>query len=927
MAATYNSETLEIIVLLKDHLNKAVKKINQGLKDVRNKAMTAGKALSWMGGKVKGLGNMIFSLKGALVGLGVGLLVRSFVKAASTADGFRGRLKILLGSVKEGNRLFKEMSDFAGTVSYEYENVMDSATTLSGVMKGGVDQVKKWMPLIADLAAASGIGLKETTGQVVKMFSAGASAADMFRERGILAMLGFKAGVKVSAQETQKILMEAWEGPTSKIRGAAKSLAKTWTGMLSMMADAWFQFRLNVMDRGVMDYMESVLSLILDQIEKMKKSGALDDLAKTISSKIISGFKGILVIGAVILDMFHSWHIALTYLETPLISIMKWINRILSTMIKGLSMFTDALLNPAEKLVDVLEKSSRSNWSIIPADAIEKVKELGKAWVSLTDDLQDKIVKKIFPDGTADDINAITGAIKSFKGELPAGLKELSVYLEENAQMIEETQANLAENARLHLEELNKQGSAYDRIKKLLLEIDKMVEDRQKGPEEKEKPIIKKPPPVPTWKAGLESELANFLVTNKTFLTTMEDLYIAHGMGLEEWFMHRRDILEKNAKKEIEILKELRTDPELTADQRLEIDDKVFSVEQTLTQNLITLNREKIKTEDDYRSSKLETQKLLDDIKSRSEISKMTGFTAEFQKESADLQSRQRDENELLNQALKEGLLEKDQIEEAHRQHQIERDQLAADQRKRIQENLVENMKTVLSGLGSDLATLYESSGKSMKAFAKAGQLVSIAQAIISTYEGAQEAYKAMAGIKIVGPALGAAAAGVAIGAGLARVAAIRAQKFFYGGLVNFKESSFSTIKEYISGGSVSGRKGKDKIPALLTDKEFVQPVSAVEKYGVSFQEAIRARVFSKEAIQNLMTTVKAPFQSISIPKFAYAEGGQAISSTSSSSNVGMSVDIGGIKIYGSTNPGRLAKILPGEIEETVIRVMQEQME
>ena len=82
MAATYNSETLEIIVLLKDHLNKAVKKINNGLKDIRNKAMTAGKALSWMGGKVKGLGNMIFSLKGALVGLGVGLIVIIFVKAA-----------------------------------------------------------------------------------------------------------------------------------------------------------------------------------------------------------------------------------------------------------------------------------------------------------------------------------------------------------------------------------------------------------------------------------------------------------------------------------------------------------------------------------------------------------------------------------------------------------------------------------------------------------------------------------------------------------------------------------------------------------------------------------------------------------------------------------------------------------------------------
>lgn len=56
---------------------------------------------------------------------------------------------------------------------------------------------------------------------------------------------------------------------------------------------------------------------------------------------------------------------------------------------------------------------------------------------------------------------------------------------------------------------------------------------------------------------------------------------------------------------------------------------------------------------------------------------------------------------------------------------------------------------------------------ETMKAFA-------IAQTIIDTYKGATAAYASLAGIPVIGPALGAAAAAATIAAGLARVAQIR---------------------------------------------------------------------------------------------------------------------------------------------------------
>lgn len=58
-----------------------------------------------------------------------------------------------------------------------------------------------------------------------------------------------------------------------------------------------------------------------------------------------------------------------------------------------------------------------------------------------------------------------------------------------------------------------------------------------------------------------------------------------------------------------------------------------------------------------------------------------------------------------------------------------------------------------------------------------AGKAAAIAAATISTYQSAQDSYKALAGIPIIGPVLGAAAAGAAIVSGMAQVKAISSTK------------------------------------------------------------------------------------------------------------------------------------------------------
>lgn len=246
---------------------------------------------------VNNFGKSLFNLKtiaaSLLIGWGVNKISKSFLEAANATEGYRVRLNVLLGSVEEGNKLFKGMADYASRVPFTYDEIMGSATQLSGVMRGGVKEIEKWIPLIGDLAAASGLDIRTTTEQVIRMYSAGAASADLFRERGINAMMGFQAGVSYSAEETRKKMFEEWEKTGSQFRGATEALSHTWEGTMSMFSDAWFQFRTVVMDAGLLEFMKNMAKEVLNEINKLKESGGLQDLAEAIAVSVMSALVSI----------------------------------------------------------------------------------------------------------------------------------------------------------------------------------------------------------------------------------------------------------------------------------------------------------------------------------------------------------------------------------------------------------------------------------------------------------------------------------------------------------------------------------------------------------------------------------------------------------------------------------------------------------
>lgn len=244
---------LGIKITAKDDGSVVLEKVAKSLKSVSVSAKQMEADVARGARSLDGALNLLKGSIGSLgIGLGVGSVValgKSFVDAASQAQGFETRLRVILGSQAEATKLFGELERYAARTPFQLSAVVESATSLAGVLENGAADVVRWLPLIGDLAAMSGLTIQETTGQVTRMYSAGAASADLFRERGVLAMLGFQSGVTYSAEETRRKLQEAWTSQGSIFRGATEQMSQDWAGKVSNMADAWDKLKRTVGER------------------------------------------------------------------------------------------------------------------------------------------------------------------------------------------------------------------------------------------------------------------------------------------------------------------------------------------------------------------------------------------------------------------------------------------------------------------------------------------------------------------------------------------------------------------------------------------------------------------------------------------------------------------------------------------------------
>lgn len=783
-------------------------------------------------------------------------LTSSMIEANSTAEGYQVRLNRLLGSVSEGNRLFKEAAKYASSVAFEYQEIMGAVTALSGVLRGGVDEITKYLPVIGDLAAAAGLDIQTTTQQFIRMWSAGAASADLFRERGILAMLGFQSGVSYSVDETRKKLLDAWNDPLSKFRGAAGDLSTTWRGILSMMSDWWFQFLQKIGESGrfggAFNYIKANLNEVLNILKSLNEDGSVEKFADTFSNKLITAIE----LGVKITAIFVEGWNALKYVWLGLKSIFAFL---MEAIFNGIAFANEIIA----RYID----------SVSNAIAI--------------------VNKKV-----ADSLKSYTKLVRENNNEL----KKTAGYWYKVAYDTGQAAKKLAESKSA----ITAAAEALERAKKSSQEIaDKFKDGKNIKTALKDGKNIK----TALVENLLKSQVARLNAITQTGLKQLEISYKESQNKLSEYYGKRVEIVAERINKENEkiskyydertalITKQIQKEIELLEYQRdkekyrgeeadpnkiLQFNDKIFAAEEKLRREILSLDtekNEKIKTNqkqsvdeyEKYNREKLKIEKLFQEQKARLlQKTEGTGLQGQFLQETIALQDKHASELQELQD------FHKTELEYLRKQtdDKLQIDKLYAEQKKQIDilvtNQLLEQQKLaqeqqlkltmkrfeVLGEIASDATNLfndlYELSGKKNKEFARAAKLTSIAMATINVAEGVTKAIAQ-------GGFLGLIKIPLIIASGAVQIAKISSQAVADGGII---------------AGTSPTSKSDDKLVAA-TSGEFMQPVSSVKKFGLDAMEVIRRGTVPRDVLRNALGLGRNNLSfSIMGGKPAYATGG-----------------------------------------------------
>ena len=254
-------------------------------------------AINNVQGSLQKLKQSVFNLRNAFIGLGAGVVIKGFVDAGIQIENLGVQLKALFGSAKEGERALKSVTDFARTTPFELKNIQQGITALATVRKQAEENgvsFEELLKITGNTATLLGNDFALASLQIQRSFSAGIGSAELFRERGVKAMAGFKEGQKASVKESIENLRKAF-GTGGEYGKLIDDLSQTLFGTISNIKDAFFIFQVEV-SKGFFGALKQNLGDLKSTVEANRKT--INEFAQIIGtglSKAIQGTASVLM--------------------------------------------------------------------------------------------------------------------------------------------------------------------------------------------------------------------------------------------------------------------------------------------------------------------------------------------------------------------------------------------------------------------------------------------------------------------------------------------------------------------------------------------------------------------------------------------------------------------------------------------------------
>lgn len=243
--------------------------------------------------------SQIFSIQGALAGLGVVGIASDFLNTAAAFENLELSLETLSGSSQLAKQNMVWISDFTASTPYELQDVAEAFRQLSAY---GIEPTK-YLRILGDTSASMSKELIDaveafsdaTTGEYERLKSFGikaSTAGDQVTFSWTKNGQAMQQTVEKTGTAVAAALSQIW---SDRYSGGMERLSKGWTGLWSNLKDQITQFERDVMvEGGVLDYLKEELGGLLDTLSAKAKDGSLKELARQLGEDVKGALKSLL---------------------------------------------------------------------------------------------------------------------------------------------------------------------------------------------------------------------------------------------------------------------------------------------------------------------------------------------------------------------------------------------------------------------------------------------------------------------------------------------------------------------------------------------------------------------------------------------------------------------------------------------------------
>lgn len=874
------TETLDILVRLRNLTGRSLAGIEKGLKGVGTAAIAVGKSLTGMQAKLVALGTTFAA------GAFGATAIRTFTEFDDT---MRAVGAVTGATAEEFELLTKTAKEMGKTTRFSASQAADGLRLL-GMAGFEAHEASEALPGVLNLAAAGGLELGQAADiatnilagfnlevnqlnsvndVLVKTFTSTNSTlvelGEAFKLVGPIAA-GVGADFEDLVASLGKLHDAGLKGTLAGtgLRGALDALLNPTAEEAKLMKD--LQSRLGGVALQVRDAEGNFIGFakIIEQLEKAGLRG--DEALKLFGLRAGPGIAALLGQGFESLEDFTEALKDAGYTSDEIASLMEagigGASREMAAafeavqiafgeafnddVVKIIRQIRDWLLELVKTIERLHEEGKIQEWAKTAKESIEVlwgiVRKVGEAFNLLGKQIA--LVAAATHGITSGDFGAFKAAfadvVESQKEFWGVQEKTIQTFygIGEAGEVVYKRQVDMTEDLKKrreeelkHTEDIEKRRLDYIKNRQ---QVDEAAQRGAIGRSKKAAKDIVTVEVGPSAEATAKAEFVKLQAIIDREMVELDSRYELGRVQLEEYFSERKSLVQEAVESEIGELKRA-YEGETDADKRLAIDAKIFDKRQDLAGKLVQIEAERIQEVERLEAEQLKKQEALNDQKlaiaqvfndqwARLQATQGEQLQTQFAKEIADLQERQNREMQILRDAK----ATEAQINELHRQQEMEKERVAFDQYKRLQEARLEVASGVAGSLSTIFDSVYELSGKKSKEFFYLAKAAAIAEATINIAQGIT---KALAQGGAYGAIMGAAVAA----AGAVQIAKIS-----------------STTFAAASGGEVPGWSPNDKadnIPARLTAGEWVQPVSTVKYYGKATMEAIRKKLIPREIL------------------------------------------------------------------------------